>query len=105
MFCWSPLSWPRWQAAPAAPSRTPADKLQPAQRAAATAQPLVTATAQETESQKFGRLIKGVEGQSVYFSYDDFTIKSDYDQSIQAHAGVLRKTGRGTVVLEGNADE
>ncbi len=79
---------------------------QPLPRAAtANAQPVTAGAVQETESQKFGRLIKGVEGRSVYFAYDDFTIKHDYRQVVEAHADVLRKTGRGTVVLEGNADE
>jgi peptidoglycan-associated lipoprotein len=78
---------------------------QPASRVPATAQPVTATAVQETEAQKFGRLIKGVENQSVYFAYDDFTIQPKYQQSIQAHAAVLKQTGRGVVALEGNADE
>lgn len=79
---------------------------QPPQRAStANAQAVATGVVQETESQKFGRLIKSVEGRSVYFAYDDFAIKHDYQQVVETHADVLRKTGKGTVVLEGNADE
>ncbi len=74
-------------------------------RRAAAVQAVTASTAQEAESQKLGRLAKGVEGQSVYFAYDDFTIQAKYQASIQAHAGVLNKTGRGTVIVEGNADE
>lgn len=72
---------------------------------AANAQAVAASVVQDSESQRFGRLIKSVEGRSVYFAYDDFTIKHDYDQVVAAHAGVLSKTGRGAVVLEGNADE
>lgn len=72
---------------------------------AALAQPVTAGAVQETESQKLGRLVKGVAGQSVYFAYDDFTIKPEYRQSVVAHAEVLKKTGRGSVVVEGNADE
>lgn len=73
----------------------------------ATAQPkpVTAGVVQETDSQKLGRLMKGVEGQSVYFAYDDFTIKPEYRQSVVAHAEVLRKSERGNVIVEGNADE
>lgn len=82
------------------------DKNEPAPiRPAAAVQAVTASTAQETESQKLGRLVKGVEGQSVYFAYDDFTIQAKYQPSIQAHAGVLNKIGHGTVIVEGNADE
>jgi peptidoglycan-associated lipoprotein len=78
----------------------------PAPRApAAAAQPVTAGIVQETEAQKIGRLVKSVESQSVYFAYDDFTIQPKYLQSIQAHAEVLRRIGRGSVVVEGNADE
>jgi len=79
---------------------------QPSPRASTPdAQPVATGVVQESESQKFGRLIKGVDGRSVYFAYDDFTIKHDHHQVVAAHAGVLSKAGKGAVVLEGNADE
>ena len=69
-----------------------ADKTEPAPiRRAAAVQAVTASTAQEAESQKLGRLAKGVEGQSVYFAYDDFTIQAKYQPSIQAHAGVLNK--------------
>ena len=73
----------------------------------ATAQPkpVTVGVVQETDSQKLRRLMKGVEGQSVYFAYDDFTIKPEYRQSVVAHAEVLRITERGNVVVESNADE
>lgn len=80
--------------------------LPPASRIpATTVQPVMAGAIQETESQKFGRLIQGVAGRSVYFAYDDFTIKPEYRESVQAHAAVLNKTPRGTVVVEGNADQ
>ena len=78
---------------------------QRAPMAAAQPKPVTAGVVQETESQKLGRLMKGVEGQSVYFAYDDFTIKPEYRQSVAAHAEVLRKSERGNVIVEGNADE
>ena len=69
------------------------------------AQPVTVDAVQETESQKLGRLVKGLEGQSIYFAYDDFAIQPKYQQTIQVHADVLKQVDRGTVVLEGNADE
>lgn len=87
----------------------PEDRIETTQSAprapAAAAQPVTAGVVQETESQKLGRLVKGVAGQSVYFEYDDFTIKPAYRQSVVAHAEVLKKAERGNVVVEGNADE
>jgi peptidoglycan-associated lipoprotein len=85
---------------------TTVEKPQLAQsRPAATTQTVTASAVQETESQDLGRLFKAVEGQSIYFAYDDFTIQAKYQPSIQAHAEVLNRTAGGTVVLEGNADE
>ena len=78
---------------------------QPLPVSTSTAQPVTSGVIQETESQKFGRLIKSVEGQSVFFAYDDFSIKHEDHQVINAHVDVLKKSGHGTVVVEGNADE
>lgn len=72
---------------------------------AAPVSPATAGSVPETEVQKFARLLKGVEGQSIYFAYDDFTIQAKHQQLIQAHAAVLMQAERGAVVLEGNADE
>ena len=66
---------------------------------AAKVQSVTAGSVQETEVQKFGRLTRGVEGQSIYFAYDDFTIQPKYQQSIQTHAAVLTQVDRGTVIL------
>lgn len=71
----------------------------------ATVRPATAGSVQESEGQKIARLLKNLEGQSLYFAYDDFTIQAKHQQLIQAHAAVLMQAGRGTVVLEGNADE
>lgn len=84
---------------------SPVEGSKPPLVSAAKTQPVTAGVIQETESQKLGRLIKSVEGRSVYFAYDDFTIKHDYHQVVESHADVLKKAGRGTVVVEGNADE
>lgn len=78
---------------------------QPAPQVPARTQPVSADKVQETESQKLGRLMKGLEGQSIYFGYDDFAIQAKYQHLTNAHAEALKQIGRGIVVLEGNADE
>lgn len=71
----------------------------------AKAHSIAASSVQETESQKLGRLLKGVEGRSVYFDYDNFTIGDQFRPVLAAHADVLMKSGRSMVTVEGNADE
>lgn len=78
---------------------------QPVPQVPAKIQPVSAGEVQEVESQKLGRLMKGLKGQSIYFAYDDFAIQAKYQQLTHAHAEVLKQVGRGMVVLEGNADE
>lgn len=84
---------------------TPAGNPSGALARTAQTQPVTAPVVQETDAQKLGRLLKGVEGRSVYFDYDDFTINTRYRHVLEAHADVLTKSSRSTVVIEGNADE
>lgn len=42
---------------------------------------------------------------SIYFDYDDFSVKADYRSVIEAHGRFLSKNTKLQVRLEGNADE
>jgi peptidoglycan-associated lipoprotein len=42
---------------------------------------------------------------SVYFDYDNFSVKPDYDAMLQRHAQYLGKNTQLAVKIEGNADE
>ena len=71
----------------------------------ATAKPTTTSVVQETEAQRLGRVLREVDGKSVYFAYDDFSVAPSQVPAIDAHAGILAKFPKATLVLEGNADE
>ncbi|MFA7282006.1 MAG: peptidoglycan-associated lipoprotein Pal [Sterolibacterium sp.] len=80
-------------------------QMQPAQvakPAPATATPVVQA---ESEAVKQARLIQELSKKSVYFDYDEFIIKPQYQDVIQRQAEFIKKTNRDSVMLEGNADE
>lgn len=42
---------------------------------------------------------------SVYFDYDNFSVKSDYDAMLQRHGAYLAKNAQLAIKIEGNADE
>lgn len=42
---------------------------------------------------------------SVYFDYDNFAVKTDYDAMLQRHGQYLLKNSQLAVKVEGNADE
>jgi peptidoglycan-associated lipoprotein len=44
-------------------------------------------------------------GQSVYFEYDSYTIRSDYRQLVNAHATYLTGQPTSRVTIQGNADQ
>jgi peptidoglycan-associated lipoprotein len=51
------------------------------------------------------RLPNWAVGQSVYFDYDSYTIRSDYRQLVNAHATYLANQPSGRVTIQGNADQ
>lgn len=59
----------------------------------------------ETESAKQARLIRELSKKSVYFDYDEFIIKPQFQDVIQQQAEFIKKTNKDSVMLEGNADE
>ena len=42
---------------------------------------------------------------SVYFDFDDYTIKNDYQELVTAHSGYLSQHQGQKIVIQGNADE
>ncbi|HET8870610.1 MAG TPA: peptidoglycan-associated lipoprotein Pal [Aquabacterium sp.] len=44
-------------------------------------------------------------GKSVFFDFDDFTVKSTYNDMLQAQAAFLKAQPNDHLVLQGNADE
>lgn len=42
---------------------------------------------------------------SVYYDFDSFVVKDEYQPLVQAHAKYLRDNGKAKMILQGNADE
>jgi peptidoglycan-associated lipoprotein len=88
---------------PVKPEEAPA----PAPKAAAPTPAPTPAPVQatETEAQKLARMLQQISGKSVYFDYDKFEIKPEFQNTIQQHADYMKAAADSKVVLEGNADE
>ena len=65
--------------------------------------PVVTTTGM-TESAK-AAMQQGLQDKSVYFDFDQFTVKPEYRPLLQQHADILKAHPQDTVTLEGNSDE
>lgn len=59
----------------------------------------------ETEIQKQERIIKTLASKSVFFDYDDFTIKPEYQDLIKHDYELLKSSPALSISIEGNADE
>jgi len=59
----------------------------------------------ETESSKLAAEIQELQKQSVYFDYDKFAVKPEYQEVIQRQAEFIKDHSNDIVTLEGNADE
>lgn len=44
-------------------------------------------------------------GRTVYFDFDSFVVKPEYDSVVEGHASYLQSHPNSSVVLEGNTDE
>ena len=74
----------------------------PASPAAAQAGSTIQA---ETESQRASRLLSELSKQSVYFDFDDFSLKPQYQDNVKHNADFMKQSAKDVVTLEGNADE
>jgi len=88
----------RQPAAAPAPQPVPPRSVAPSAPAAKPAQA-------ESEAQKFERLVQSVRNKSVYFDFDDYAIKPQFQDLVKQHAGVMKDVSKSTVTLEGNCDE
>jgi peptidoglycan-associated lipoprotein len=67
--------------------------------------PVVASVATEFEMQRQERIMKALSGKSIFFDYDDYTIKPQYGDLIKDNHEFLTSAPAVYVTLEGNADE
>ena len=59
----------------------------------------------ETEAARLARSIQELAKKSVYFDFDQFVIKPQFESVIQQQAEFTKKTPADSVMIEGNCDE
>lgn len=59
----------------------------------------------ETEAQKLDRIVKTLASKSIYFDYDNYSIKPEYQDALKQDFELLKSAPNLSVRLEGNADE
>ena len=67
--------------------------------------PVKSSAVVETDVQRQERMMKALTGKSVYFDYDDYSIKSQYHDLIKQDYEFLKSAPKVSVALQGNADE
>lgn len=81
----------------------PAPTSAPAARPAPTPAAAVVAT--ETEAQKLERIIRTLAANSIYFDYDDYTIKAQYQDLLKQDYEFLKSSPQVKATLTGHGDE
>jgi len=84
------------------PSEAPTSKPSSASISGAKASDVSTS---EVETRQLKDAMQQLSGKSVFFEYDDFKIKPSFLPLVQQQAELLKRYGKLTVTLEGNADE
>ena len=79
-----------------APAKAPAAALAPAP---------APATPQKSEADKLAAELQKLHHESVYFDYNEYSLKPGYRDVIEQHAANYKKHKNTTLTLEGNADE
>ncbi|CAG4885037.1 Peptidoglycan-associated protein [Georgfuchsia toluolica] len=59
----------------------------------------------ETEAQRIDRIIKVLASKSIYFDYDKYTIKPEYESLLKQNFEMIKSAPKVAFRLEGNADE
>lgn len=59
----------------------------------------------ELEAQQLKEAAAQMAAKSVFFDYDNFTVKSEYNNVLQQQAEILKRYNKIAVSVEGNADE
>jgi peptidoglycan-associated lipoprotein len=73
--------------------------------AAPSAQPMAVAPQGETQEQILQRIIAMLSANSIYFDYNTYTIKAEYQSVLQKDFDTLKSMPPVQLRLEGNADE
>lgn len=68
-------------------------------------QAIAAPVAAETDAQKLERIVKTLANKSIYFDYDNYEIKPEYQAVLKADFETLKAAPRFKLMLEGNADE
>ncbi|HTY02502.1 MAG TPA: peptidoglycan-associated lipoprotein Pal [Rhodocyclaceae bacterium] len=84
------------------PEKAPAAPAPAASPAPATPVPVAPP---ETEAVRFERILNALAAKSVYFDYDDYTVKAEYQSLLKEDYELLKSEPKLAIRLEGNADE
>lgn len=63
------------------------------------------AVSTETDAQRMARIIRTLASQSIYFDYDDYRIKPEYQAQLKQDFELLSSVPQLAIRLEGNTDE
>lgn len=59
----------------------------------------------ETDAQKIDRIVKALASKSIYFDYDNYSVKPEYSAALKQDYELMNSAPSLAVRLEGNADE
>lgn len=59
----------------------------------------------DLEAAKLKEAMTSMAGKSIFFDFDDFSIKDNYKETVQQQAELMKRFAKLSVSLEGNADE
>lgn len=86
-------------------STPPAPTVATTAPATATSTTAATPVAVETDAQKLERIVKTLAKNSIYFDYDNYEIKAEYQPALKADFEALKAAPKQKFMVEGNADE
>ena len=91
------------------PKATPVAETAQTTTTTTTTPPPVVAPAHADDAQalaaRLRQQVADLEGKSVYFDFDAFVVKSDYDAMLRDQAGFLKANPGDKLVVQGNTDE
>ena len=65
----------------------------------------VSISSAEIEAQKLAAELQALQKRSVYFDFDKYAVKPEYQETVQQQAAFLKTHKNDIVTVEGNADE
>ena len=87
------------------PPKAAMDSSAPAAKSTVSVAPVAQSAPLETDEQKMARVLKTLADNGVYFDFDDFSVKSQYQNLIKQNYQLLQATPKLAITLVGNADE